>query len=353
MRENAFTLVELLAAIAIVMILSVVMAGAGSYRSAMKGSLNTVLAPIVPYRLGTTTPDPQAGTFFRSDAMTVMYITSDAPDTSLAVAMSSPTSAITLAADSSCSPGAAVCGFATGDRVLIYNDSGGFDTFTITGTTPASNIIQHASDTLSRAYGAGSRVARITMRTFSLLTNTSTSTYQLVQFDGYQNELPLVDNVVALRFDYFGEPAVPELTADPSALDGPWTTYGPKPPVIGTDNTADSWPAGENCTFKVLSGSQVSRLSSLGTMTLVPLSQAMLTDGPWCPDQTSPNRYDADLLRVRKVRVTLRVQTGQSALRGAAGTLFTRAGLAKEGSRLVPDQEVVFDVAPRNLNLAR
>ena len=33
--------------------------------------------------------------------------------------------------------------------------------------------------------------------------------------------------------------------------DGPWTTYGPKPPAIGTDNTKDTWGDGENCIFQV------------------------------------------------------------------------------------------------------
>ena len=51
---------------------------------------------------------------------------------------------------------------------------------------------------------------------------------------------------------------------------------------------------------------------------LVMLTAAQLTDGPWCPDAASANRYDADLLRIRKVRVTIRLQTGNAALRGLA-----------------------------------
>ena len=33
------------------------------------------------------------------------------------------------------------------------------------------------------------------------------------------------------------------------------------------------------------------------------LTAGQLTDGPWCPNATSTNRFDADLLRIRKVRV--------------------------------------------------
>jgi hypothetical protein len=79
----------------------------------------------------------------------------------------------------------------------------------------------------------------------------------------------------------------------------------------------------------------------------------MLTDGPWCPDPLSPVRFDADLLRVRRIHVTLRVQSALPALRGPAGTLFARGGTARAGDRYVPDIVAQFDVAPRNMNLAR
>jgi hypothetical protein len=65
------------------------------------------------------------------------------------------------------------------------------------------------------------------------------------------------------------------------------------------------------------------------------------------------NRYDADLHRVRQIRVSFRVQTGVAALRGPAGVLFNRAGTSAISTRLVPDQAVQFDVTPRNLNLGR
>jgi hypothetical protein len=40
-------------------------------------------------------------------------------------------------------------------------------------------------------------------------------------------------------------------------------------------------------------------------------------------------------------------------LRGPAGVLFRHAGTSHSGERFVPDQEIRFDVAPRNLNLGR
>ena len=65
------------------------------------------------------------------------------------------------------------------------------------------------------------------------------------------------------------------------------------------------------------------------------------------------NRFDADLLRIRKVRVTLRVQVGLKSLRGPTGPLFLRGGTARGGERYIPDQEISFEVTPRNLNFGR
>jgi hypothetical protein len=62
------------------------------------------------------------------------------------------------------------------------------------------------------------------------------------------------------------------------------------------------------------------------------------------------------MLRVRKVRVTLRVQVGDGAMRGAnppGQTLFVNPGTAVDGDRYIRDQEIRFEVTPRNMNIAR
>src|SRR5881628_683989 len=112
------------------------------------------------------------------------------------------------------------------------------------------------------------------------------------------------------------------------------------------------WPAGTNCTVDATGVplQQVSRLPSLGAPSsgLVKLNDpsdpnTSLTDGPWCPDPNNVNKWDADLLRIRKITVTLRVQAALEALRGPAGTLFTKAGTSRGANSYAPDQEVKFD----------
>jgi hypothetical protein len=63
--------------------------------------------------------------------------------------------------------------------------------------------------------------------------------------------------------------------------------------------------------------------------------------------------FDPDLYRVRKVRVSIRVQVENDALRGSNTLLFRNPGRARVGSSFVPDYEMAFEVTPRNLNLSR
>jgi len=173
------------------------------------------------------------------------------------------------------------------------------------------------------------------------------ATNQLMYYDGTRNpDVPVVDNVVGLTFEYYGDPQPPTVK-NPTAASSTWvTTYGPKPKL----NTA-------NCVFDA-SNQPVPQLATLGAASsgLVKLTAAQLNGsdgGPWCPNNASSNRYDADLLRVRKIAVTVRVQAALATLRGPASVLFTRGGTSQGGSRWVPDQEIRFQVTPRNLNLGR
>jgi len=43
------------------------------------------------------------------------------------------------------------------------------------------------------------------------------------------------------------------------------------------------------------------------------------------------------------------VQIANRSYRGAAGPFFVHGGTSNGGERYVPDQEITFDVAPRNL----
>lgn len=337
-----------------------VMAGAGTYSGAGVGTLGNFFAPILPHSVGTVVPgspdepNPQA--------ITIMYVPTTSAQTTISNDMPNESAELKVNAVAGCPAGDELCGFEAGDRVLIFDPSGAYDIFTITNVQDAALHLQHRDDKFTTTYQTGAYISRIASHTYYL----NAAERRLYHYDGYQTNLPLVDNVVGLRFDYFGEPMPPVLRKPVTDPTGPWTTYGPKPPPLGTNYSADDWPAGENCTFQVVGGQHTSRmadwLAGNPPGVLVPIAYEQLNDGPWCPGMTNdkgdqlPNRYDADMLRVRKVRVTLRVQVGSEALRGLnppGQQLFTNPGTARRGDTFIPDQEIRFEVTPRNLNVGR
>ena len=319
-------------------------AGNGLHQGTNAGPLTDFIAPVLPLRQGRRNPDP-VGTF-KSATITFLTLESGAAQTTIAQPLVARSSTVLVNHDPGCPPADPNCGFRAGLTAVAFDDTGAYDTFTVTAVDAAGLHLQHNMRDSAKTYGASlGRIAVAASRTFYLKSDPATNTFQLMRYDGDGGaDAPVVDHVVNLSFQYFGDPEPPAIRRPITDASGPWTTYGPKPQ-----------PSGDNCVF-VSNGTATptSALAVLGPGTqLVPLSASMLTDGPWCPDAVNPNRYDADLLRVRRVTVTLRVESAAASLRGPAGRLFARAGTASGADSLVPDQEVRFDVAPRNLNLER
>jgi hypothetical protein len=337
-----------------------VMAGAGTYMGAAAGALTNFFAPVMPFRIGEIDSDQSKGVYYRPDAISVMFVPPSPAQTTIRQGMPQSSSELKVDAQLNCpdSKRESLCGFENGMRVIIFDPAGAFDWMTITQVQDAALHMQHNRDKLSNSYGADAAITQVATHTYYLASNDATSTWQLRHYDGDQVDLPVLDDVVKLEFQYFGDPQPPRLLpgAVLSAQYGPWTTYGPKPPVLGIDRASDTWGKGENCIFAVdaVSGLHTPRLPVLGDGTgQVELTKEMLLDGPWCPDENKTERWDADLLRIRRIRINMRVQVGKPHLRGPASVLFAKGGTSTGGYRMVPDQEIRFDVAPRNMNLGR
>jgi prepilin-type N-terminal cleavage/methylation domain-containing protein len=327
------------------------MAGAGVHVGAATGPLVDYFAPILPYRVGELSNDPSLGVRFRRDAISTISAGAATAQSVVSDAVPIDSRSLWIAPSPSCRPAAAsVCGFEAGARAILFDANGAYDVTTVTAVAGSQIQIQHAG-TLSQAYMAGASIAQVDTQTYYLKTGTS----QLMRYDGYRSDLPLVDHVVKLDFQYFGDPQPPRLLAGKSLTDstGPYTTYGPRPPAIDFDTPSDTWPAGENCVFSVQDGAHTPRLPVLGTVGDVPLAQQRFTDGPWCPDDGHVSRFDADLLRIRRVLVTVRVEAALAMFRGPAGMLFLKGGTATSAERYLPDLEITFDVSPRNMNVRR
>jgi hypothetical protein len=334
-----------------------IVAGAGPSRGPTAGPLTNSFAAVLPYRRGTVREDPPGA--FRPDAITLLYVPSTSAQTTIAADVTSPFTAFAVNVVDGCPIGLVACGFEPGDTVVVSDAIGSFETFTIASVdgNGGEMTANRPLGILPPVFRAGATIAKVVQRTYSLKHDETARLDQLIVYEGADGgDVPLVDHIVSLRFEYFGDPRPPRLEKSVDEPTGPWTTYGPTPPQADTRTTA--YPAGENCTFTfdVAAGRHEPRLQDLAedaSAGLVPLPPSSLTDGPWCPDAESASRFDADLLRVRTVGVTLRVGAGPEGLRGPAGPLFARGGSARRAARWLVDQEVRFQISPRNLDLNR
>jgi len=329
-----------------------IMAGAGAYSGSQSGSLSGFFAPIQPSRQGNDAAYDDGPGVYKTDAITIFYVPSTSAQTSIHDPMPNQSAELKVNAESGCPNLANLCGFYEGMGLLIYDDTGSFDTLTVTQVQDQAAHIQHNQQgDLSKRYDAGAKVVQYEDHVYYL----DAVTRQLKHYDGFHTVVPVLDEVVGLNFEYYGDPQPPAMV-DGNGLKSQDVTYGPRPPVLG--QVKGTWPAGENCTIQVVGGIQQPRLANLGAAGtgLVRLTAAQLTDGPFCPDGTNTNRFDADLFRVRKIRVSLRLQTGDASLRGSLtdgqNAMFVNTGRAT-GDRQVFDQQIRFDVSPRNMNLAR
>lgn len=330
------------------------MAGAGPDSGSAAGAMGTYFATVLPFRRGARSPDPPGS--FHTDRVSLLHVPSASPHTTTSVVMPDTSADVRVAAQAGCPAGDPLCGFQPGMSAIIFDETGAYDTFRVSGLVSSPASVQHVGQPLSRAYRTGAHVTRVVAATYWLKTDAVANVYQLMRYDGDETDLPVVDEVVGLNFEYYGDPQPPTLGKPVTDPKGPWTSYGPKPPPLGIDNPADTWGAGENCIFTVREAQQVTRpeMSVLDSVpeALVKLDPRQLTDGPWCPDAAASTRFDADLLRVRKIRVRLRVQVGLGALRGP-GKFFIHPGTSRSAQRYVPDGQIAFDVTPRNLSFGR
>jgi prepilin-type N-terminal cleavage/methylation domain-containing protein len=299
-----------------------IIAGAGPYQGPVTGSLVNFFASIVPRRVGDVGADPTTGAgSYTTDKITLTYIPNSYSQTTISDAMPPNSAELKVNDQPNCPSGQQLCGFTEGMDVIIFDTSGNYDFFEITRVQDAAGHLQHRGQDLSYSYGPGASVTQVVSNTFYL----DRTTNQLMKYDGHTAPVALVDNVVDLRFDYYGE------TASPTQ---------PKP------------PAGvANCLYDAAGNFNAQPTLAATDGSLAVLTAAMLTDGPYCGN--GDGRFDIDLLRIRKVKAMMRVQAASPSLRGVDTARFRNAGTASGSDRYVPDYQTQFEVTPRNLNLTR
>ena len=325
-------------------------AGAGGSRHHPAGALHRYAAPVMPYRIGERRADPARGVFYRNDAVALVSVPSVAVParvTSLVTA----SSAVLATVDANCTSASGLCGFDAGVRVAVFDHAGRLFYGTVESVDERVLTLSGAVFDPALDVAGGAIVTAIDIAVYELVSDRVSAVSRLTRYDGGASDLPVADHLVNLAFSYAGDPRPPALLpAEVTPEGGMLASYGPAPPPVDVVRVQDTWPGGEYCAFAGVSGAQVSRLATLGPGDeLVPLTAAMLTDGPWCPDAASPHRFDADLLRIRRVSAVLRVQASMPWFRGPDPVLFANPGTGRSAAWLVPDHQLRLAVTPRNM----
>ena len=335
-----------------------VMAGAGTYSGFMVGTLDNYFAPMLPHRVGTIAPDP-AGSFRANalcptrcaSAITIMYVPNTTAQTTIsnrhadAVGRAQGASAARMRRRRPRSvrvqrrrPRAHL---RPERRVRHLHDHQRRRTTRYTCST--------ATTSSRRSTDAGAWITHVESHTYYLNEVPATNTYELRHYDGYQTDLPVADNVVDFRIEFFGDPLPPQLVRPGQRPGGPLDDVRPEATGHRSTTTtrtrgATARTASSRSTARPAcrSRGRRSRRSARRSTGRCRCRPAMLTDGPWCPAETNtdgdamPNKFDADLLRVRQVRVTLRVQVANDLLRGPAGVLFRHGGALEQRRAVHP-----------------
>lgn len=267
------------------------LAGAGVDRGPASGPLSRSFSPVLPRRVGRTRAD--GVDIARSDAITLIHVPETNLQTSLATGDTPSSGRIVL---SSCAGGAIPCPVSRGATLALFESPGRMDLLGVLGTSFGSTEVRVLGASAG-AFDAGATVAEVVIRSYYF----DAAQGQLRLYDGDASDQPVVDGVAALAFEYFG-------AADPPR----W----PQPP-LGQENCrydhAGVWRGG------------VTLSASDASLAALPLT--MLSDGPWCG--AGGAAFDADLLRVRRIRVVARLHASDR-----------------------PDFRVTFDIAPRNLAIS-
>jgi hypothetical protein len=290
-------------------------AGAGPQAGPASGPLSRYVPGVLPRRVGVRGAHPFDQ--FHPDSLTAIRVLAEATHATLALPMPAGSTAMELAPVVGCT--VPTCGFADGSTAMVIDPDGSYDTFTVTDVGAASLTVRARGPGSGRTHSAGSPVLSIDSSSFFI-----DPSYVLRRYDGDASDMPAIDDVVAMDVRYYGatEPPI-------------W----PRP------------PSGEaNCLYDAGGAYQSALMPALsGVGGLVELTAEMLSDGPWCG--SGGTQFDADLLRVRRIRITVRLQASDPAVRGSDRQRFATPGSAMRETSMVSDVFVSIDVTLRNVGL--
>jgi len=160
------------------------MAGAGMAYGPRPGPLHRAFAPIVPRRMGLQGAD--APTVARADAITLMFVPPTRAQSALRQPLGAGASDLFIEHGPQCPPTDLLCALAAGASVVVFDNAGHFDFFTVTSTAgDVAHVRQWQPGHSSYAYPAGAAVSEAESHTYYF----DVKNRQLRHFDGYLTEV--------------------------------------------------------------------------------------------------------------------------------------------------------------------
>ncbi len=136
------------------------MAGAGTYAGPALGPLNDLIAPVMPYRAFGDSPDQARNVFFRPDAISFLYVPSTPSQTRLSESLAPGALDPLIETPPNCplATSQQACGFDEGDRVLLVDESGNWDVYSVDQVVNGVMTFQHRGPPSITRYPAGAAV---------------------------------------------------------------------------------------------------------------------------------------------------------------------------------------------------
>ena len=295
-----------------------VMAGSGGVPGSTV-TLGWLRAPVVPAPIGRRYP-ATAGTTFEPDAISLLSVPPRDAGARLASQLAL-TGGMTRVRLDSRSCRTVSCGVAADGLAATVDETGRSTIFRVTRVRGDTLWLRALGGGAFDLYEPGDAIVPVEIRSYYFDHRTAQIRFQ----NGWLTDVPVLDHVAGLSFRYFGRPAAAPPAGDLTQAAACLRPRHPSDPPAAMP--------------------EPSLPSPLSPPSLVELDLSVLTDGPWCGGSLP---YDIDLFRIRTVRVEIRLQVADLALRGGAPGLFARPGPGV-GVHQVPDLTATFEVAPRGL----
>ena len=282
------------------------LAGAGLDQGPLAGALTESFVPILPRAIGTD--GPEAAT---ASAITVRYVPAGSPQTTILDDLAGGASAVRVATDGVCPAADPVCGFSAGMQVAVFDGSGAYDLLTIADVQGGALRFRAPTEGAILPLAAGAAITAVVSRSYYL----NESEARVYRYDGFQSRRPAGRQHRSARLRV-------SRRARPSDR---------APKRLGSDRTLDDIWSAATASGRVQSDARLRRQARAARSSSATGStrRASITGSGHCRQVRScpsgsngwatargvpdarlaqvfrwPGRFDADVLRIRSVRVT-------------------------------------------------